>query len=94
MNLLNSVHNEIGNHIARAGDHLVPEGFISIADFGLELRMVNANNHQQTWGVMNAGIAALMQFMQRSGRGPGAVAWQVYDGQNMVGVGFLQPLNP
>ena len=73
-----------------AGDHLVPEGFFNLYDFGLQLRLVNANNHQQTWGVMNAGLAAVMQYMARSGNGPGAVAWKVYDGQTMVGVGFLQ----
>ena len=69
----------------------MPEGFFNHYDFGLELRLTNANNHQMTWGVMNAALAALMQFVARSGRGPGAMAWQIYDGQNLVGVGFLQP---
>ena len=51
---------------------------------------VNANNHQQTWGVLGAAIAALASYMQEGVEaGPGSAYFVIFDGENEVGVGMV-----
>lgn len=72
------------------GDSVVRTGTYQLVVEGVELWMQNANNHQQTFGVIVAAIAALRGFQTRGGLGPRAVNFQVYDGPNFVGVGWLR----
>ena len=59
---------------------------------GLELQFSNSNNHQLTWGVLNAGLAALADYfdtLQSLNVAPGSVMFHIIDGPNEVGVSFF-----
>ena len=57
------------------------------AHAGMTLRTWNANNHQMTYGVLGAGLLALMQWMGNGGFA--AARFEIWDGGNMVGEGLL-----
>ena len=56
-------------------------------DDDVELYMRNANNHQQTWGVVGAAIGALQDYMNQNGFGQ--ATFNVFDGGTEVGVGKI-----
>lgn len=63
------------------------------------LQVVNADNHQTTWGVLGAAVSALRACMiasESGSAGPGsALRWgyaayfSILDGDNVVGVGMI-----
>lgn len=55
----------------------------------LMLRIVNANNHQLTWGVLGAAIDALGEYMNQAVTGPGESWFSIFDGRNEVGTGTI-----
>lgn len=55
---------------------------------GLTFRTWNTNNHQLTYGVLVAAMAALWSFMEASSFG--TVKFTIYDGDNQVAAGALQ----
>lgn len=59
------------------------------SDEGMLVSIMNANNHQVTWGVLQAAIEALGDFMEQYGYG--SVIFQIYDGPNQVGRGSILP---
>lgn len=59
------------------------------SDEGMLVSILNANNHQVTWGVLQAAIEALGDYMDQYGYG--SVTFQIYDGQNQVGQGSILP---
>ena len=50
---------------------------------------MNANNHQQTWGVLGAALDAVGLFMRQNGGGAGTAIFSIFDGTNMVGTGSI-----
>lgn len=78
--------------IQRGGDGLIPHGFWTLDEYGLELAFANAGNHQQTWGVVGAALMALLDyFVYRVRVGSvRAVRFQVWDGRHLVGTGWLR----
>lgn len=93
--MLNDAYNSIVAHLLTNGDGLIAAGTWSFGQFnglgrgfnvGVSVR--NANNHQLTWGVIGSTVWGLSGFMHDRGI-YGAVAFEVWDGVNMVGTGFL-----
>lgn len=52
------------------------------------LRIMNANNHQTSWGVMASAIYALADWMHTESIFGGGT-FNIYDGPNQVGTGTL-----
>lgn len=66
--LLERAHAAITLRIANIGDGLVSSGsFLIGGSDNIVLSTRNANNHQQTWGVLGAAIGALQDFMNQNG---------------------------
>lgn len=90
--MLTDAYNTVVRHIVDAGDGLIPGGMWWFAKFGVRIVFLNGNNHQQTWGVVGAAMAALLDytdFMKRT-QVPAAITFRVFDGPNEVGYGSLQ----
>ena len=90
--MLTDAYNAVVRHIADFGDGLVTGGVWSYADLGIRIAFQNTNNHQQTWGVIGAAMSALLDYtyyMKRIAL-PAAVTFQVFDGGNEVGFGWIQ----
>lgn len=59
-------------------------------DQDYNIRVRNANNHQCTYGVMRAAVAALYDYMLTENE-YGTVTFDIWDGENQVGQGFVEP---
>ena len=75
------------------GDAVVPfSDLVSIggalAGDGVYLRLRNADNHQLTYGVINAALVAMLDFFSREG-GFQSVDFQIIDGMHLVGTGRI-----
>lgn len=91
---LDSIGAVIRNEIRTAGDSLIPGGLITYQNAGLLLRSQNANNHQQTWGVLGSGVSALSDYMidqKNQGYTPSFVTFLLYDGPNQVANATFSP---
>ena len=77
-------------HILSYGDGVVPRGAFTFTDYGVSFYLANANNHQQTYGVVAGAIIALSEFMNAYGA-YGYAHFQIFDGGNQVGTGTLGP---
>ena len=75
-------------HIEAHGDGDVPSGEAKWAgNDGVALRVMNANNHQLTWGVLGVALQGVMSMM---GSGAfGKASFVIFDGPNMVGSGVI-----
>lgn len=92
-NILIGAATAIYDHIGAVGDGVIgggrfqwPLGEFSPAQM-LFLKVWNANNHQVTWGVMHAAIAAIFNYMSMRGWGVGH--FDIYDGGVRVGYGLF-----
>ena len=78
--------------IQEQGDGLLPSnngaGLWQLTRDGIVLSVANANNHQTTWGVFGAAIAALADYMEQN-RVFGTVTFNIFDGSNQVGEGTI-----
>lgn len=64
--LLETAYNAIMLRLNNIGDGPVSSGYFRIGgEEGIELQIRNANNHQQTWGVLGAAIGALQDYMNQ-----------------------------
>lgn len=89
LGLVDAAFNSLMQHIQQAGDGLIPQGLFTMEGANdLELYVANANNHQQTYGVLAAAMWALGDYMGRVG--PGGVTFSVYDGANQVAQGSIE----
>lgn len=79
---------QIKSVIDLRGDGVIRSGHYEY-DFsgGINFRTWNANNHQQTYGVVGAAISALRDFMDKFEYA--AVDFEVWDGGNQVGEGQI-----
>ena len=89
-NLLTFTLTQLDGWIQNQGDGVIVsgryEGVVPGNSFGLGMR--NANNHQLTYGVVQAAIAALKSYMSQENN-YGWVLFEIWDGDNQVGVGAL-----
>lgn len=91
---LDAVGAAIKDQIRKKGDTTIRDGMSTYQTPGLMMISQNANNHQQTWGVLGAGISALSEYMRvQKGQGysPSSVAFLIYDGPNQVGNATFGP---
>lgn len=66
--VLETAHTAIASRIENIGDGPVASGVFHVGGAeNTELYMRNANNHQQTWGVLGAAIGALQDYMNQNG---------------------------
>lgn len=82
--------------IQTGGDRIILGGFFVWGDEpdtkGIYIRTLNADNHQQTWGVLGAAISALQDFcltLDNLGIVPRNLEFRIYDGDTQVGTGDL-----
>lgn len=92
-NILNDASAAIYGHIVAVGDGNIyggkfqwPLGEFSLSQM-LFFKVWNANNHQITWGVLHATIAAIASYMSSMGWGVGH--FDIYDGGVRVGYGLF-----
>lgn len=81
----------VQDHIRQHGDGLIVGGVFRFADYGFIWTSFNADNHQQTWGVVGAALEAFTQYMREYDT-YGVASFRIYDGGNRVGQGTLQSL--
>ena len=72
--------------VVQMGDIPVLGGCFQWIANGVQWISINSNNHQQTYNVALAAIKAVQAFMASSGQF-GFANFQIYDGENQVGVG-------
>lgn len=89
--MLTDAYNTVVRQIADVGDGLIPKGIWSYTGFGVRIVFQNANNHQQTWGVIGAAMSALLDYTYYMKRieTPAAITFGVYDGPHQVGFGSI-----
>ncbi|KAA6410968.1 MAG: hypothetical protein FRX48_05279 [Lasallia pustulata] len=88
--LLVTAYSTVLQQIETHGDGLLPQGHYSLHADGLELTFFDANNHQQTWGVVGSALMAIGEYFAQYLGDFGAVTFAVFDGPHMVGTGALQ----
>lgn len=92
--LLGEAFVAILNQVQESGDRVIPAGVFSWVGPAVDghvacaLHAWNAENHQFTWGVLGAALKALWDYMYTNGKF-GAADFEVSDGANMVGLGFI-----
>lgn len=90
--MLQDAYVAVIRHVHTFGDGLLAGGeFVWNGPGGMVLRTANANNRQQTYGVLAAALRALHDWMsgRGGGRGFGAADFNVYDGGVEVGMGAI-----
>lgn len=89
LSLVNAAFTTLMHHIQQAGDGLIPNGVFTMDGANnMELYSANANNHQQTYGVLAAAMSTLRNYMNRFGSGE--VVFSIYDGANLVAEGSIE----
>lgn len=82
----------VHQHLA-AGDGPLVKGAFQYGIKNAQVQAANSNNHQLTWGVLGAALAALtgyFTYLQTNvGVPPGRVHFSVMDGENEIGQGFF-----
>lgn len=85
--LLGEAMSYIGYNIDYSGDGLIPGIFNWLGDDELRLNVRNTNNHQTTWGVLRAALAALEEYMSHNVYG--LASFTINDGAHEVGEGMI-----
>ena len=76
------------NHIQGSGDGPLPYGSFKWNGVGgIQIAIVNANNHQLTFGVVGSVLVGLEGCMERNGYAE--ADFDVFDGANQVGTGVV-----
>ena len=92
-NLLNAAYEFSQDYIQLMGDGVIPaDGMNYTPVDGFRVMFANTNNHQITWGVYGAALAALRDFMMAHGFGP--AVFRVVDGANAVATGVVYKVRP
>lgn len=93
MYLLRNAAIDVQARIARNGDGLVQNGVYmydwNTQGYDCQWYCCNSNNHQQTWGVVNAAIGAVWDYMLEKNN-IGAASFAIFDGGNEVGRGTIE----
>ena len=76
------------DYIELLGDDVIPNGLIEWPGTdGILLSVRNAANHRVTWGVLDAALTALGDYMSKFGYGVARSG--IFDGNNQVGQGTI-----
>lgn len=79
---------QVYSYLSDVGDGPIRGGHFSWdGDHGLSLNAWSANNHQTTYGVLEAAIRALTSYFHAHGYG--RATFLIYDGKNQVGEGIV-----
>lgn len=87
--LLHEAFDVISHHLNTLGDGLLTGGRFIWIDVPLSIEVVNANNHQTTWGVLAEALLALDDYMKVNDD-VGAAHFTIFDGGREVGTGTLE----
>lgn len=90
--MIKTMHEFFEQWIPVRGDTLVVGGVFAhqFLNCGLQFRFQNANNHQLTFGVMKAALAALWDWMEQ--HEVATCTFDIFDGNNQVGKGVFEGL--
>ena len=78
----------VAQYVYQIGDAVISKGSVEFyGGNGVFFKSWNVNNHQQTWGVLAAAIAALKDYMSHSSYG--GASFSIFDGRNEVGEGTI-----
>lgn len=89
LNLINTAFTTLMQHLQQAGDGVIPQAYFNMEGANnMELYVANANNHEQTYGVLAAAMWALRNYINRFGSGE--VIFKIYDGANQVAQGSIE----
>ena len=88
--LLDEAYDTIQGTMDLMGDRLIPGWGMDWTAADFSFRVSNANNHQITMGVLGAAIDALRDYVFKEGGG--TLAFDIWDGDNQVGVGSIEPV--
>lgn len=87
--ILHDAYGSLVSHLSQHGDSVIATGSFDWPVGGqVVLRIINANNHQTTWGVMASAIWALADWMHMNGIFAGGT-FDIYDGPKQVGTGRI-----
>ena len=89
--MLLNLYNQLSRKIQRGGDGVIDSGVYRWGPLGpgaLGAKFVNVNNHQLTYGVVHAAVAALRDYMASDGD-YGLLSFEIWDGDNEVGTGVI-----
>lgn len=88
--MLNVARAFVQQALLNLGDRVIETGAVDYhGAFLMNFRTWNTNNHQQTYGVLGAAIAALTSYM--GAHGYGSATFTIFDGANEVGAGMIGP---
>lgn len=91
MALIDNAYNIVYAHLTSVGDGLIPHGLWASTSAMLSFSVVNADNHQMTWGVLGSTLWGLKDFMTQSDIYACAYI-SIFDGINLVGTGKIDLL--
>ena len=78
----------VAQYVNQIGDTVINKGSVEFyGGDGVFFKSWNVNNHQQTWGVLAAAIAALKDYMSQNYFG--RASFNIFDGRNEVGEGTV-----
>ena len=92
--------NETGESYANQADIYVPDGSFTVDPAGtnVQVHMENSGGGKLTWGIVNAALAGLYQFLsvyENGSQNQNPIAFQVNDGAwGEVGIGYAAFLRP
>ena len=92
---LNSSIAFIDQHIGSSGDGPIPNGqqYLTTGGTGVEIYAQDANKHHLTWGVYGVALQGLNAWMADPDNGYSDATFQINDGKNEVGNGYIGALN-
>ena len=83
----------VHQQIVAAGDGPLAKGTFEYGIQNAQVQAANSNNHQMTWGVLGAALAALVDYFTYLQTNfdvpPGRVHFSIRDGENEVGQGLF-----
>lgn len=78
----------VAQYVNQISDAVISKGSMEFyGGNGVFFKSWNVNNHQQTWGVLAAAIAALKDYMSQTYFG--RASFNIFDGRNEVGEGTV-----
>lgn len=97
-NLLGGAEDKARQHLRGAGDGAISGGTFFFQLSGMEMFIHDSNNHQVTWGVLDASLRALTEYFEgiqwNDAALPGSVTFVIYDGKNEVATGAIGATQP
>ena len=87
----------INDQIRTGGDRILDTGliyFVTNPSTGVQTYIESASRHNVTYGVAGAALLGLTQWMASRANEYGDVTFQINDGPNWVGNGYIGALSP